>query len=151
MTAEQAPTRIDEPTIELIAVRVATHLREELEAMAADLAETRVSNRPLTVDDVAERFGVARSTVYAHWQEWGGYKLGDGQKAPIRFAPSELPARGPQESEEAVPKRLLQRRRAQPERSTIEGLPRLPTELGDEHVSVEPTTDDPQTVPSRGR
>ena len=39
---------------------------------------------------MAERFGVARSTVYAHWQEWGGYKLGESAKAPIRFARADL-------------------------------------------------------------
>jgi transposase-like protein len=80
---------IDERTIELIANRVAAVLREELVEIAAQLARDGAGS-PLTVGDVAERFGVARSTVYAHWQEWGGYKLGESAKAPIRFAGAEL-------------------------------------------------------------
>jgi len=50
----------------------------------------------LTVGQAAERLGVARSTVYAHWREWGGYKLGSSDKAPIRFDAGALrPARLP--------------------------------------------------------
>jgi transposase-like protein len=82
---------IDARTIELIATRVAQALREELEAIAAALTNTNGTRTPLTVDDVAKRFGVARSTVYAHWREWGGYKLGDSDKAAIRFSPQSLP------------------------------------------------------------
>lgn len=84
------PDSIDDRTIELIANRVAAALKEELSEIAAQLAGRNDAESTLTVDDVAERFGVARSTVYAHWQEWGGYKLGDSPKAPIRFAPAEL-------------------------------------------------------------
>jgi len=76
------PPEIDERTIERIADRVAAALRAELESLAAAMA---AGERPLTVEQVAERFGVARSTVYAHWREWGGYKLGEGDKAPLRF------------------------------------------------------------------
>jgi transposase-like protein len=76
------PPDIDEQTIELIAERVTSSLRRELEAIVGELHSAR---RPLTVEDVAERFGVARSTVYAHWREWGGYKVSDAEKAPIRF------------------------------------------------------------------
>ena len=79
------PDSIDDRTIELIANRVAAALREELAEIAAQLAARDDAESTLTVDDVAERFGVARSTVYAHWQEWGGYKLGESAKAPIRF------------------------------------------------------------------
>jgi transposase-like protein len=145
MTAEHLPERIDERTIELIAASVATHLRAELEAIADGLAQTRAGSRPLTVDDVAERFGVARSTVYAHWREWGGYKLGDGQKAPIRFAPSELPAGLPPEPEPAAQQRARRRSRAHRERPTLEGLPRLPAELGDEPLAAEPASHDART------
>ncbi len=45
----------------------------------------------MTVDQVAARLHVTRSTVYAHWREWGGYKLGGGKRAPIRFDASNLP------------------------------------------------------------
>jgi hypothetical protein len=48
-------------------------------------------SEPLTVGEVAEGFGVARSTVYAHWREWAGYKLGASAKAPIRFEGTDLP------------------------------------------------------------
>jgi hypothetical protein len=84
------PDSIDERTIDLIANRVAEVLREELAAIAAQLAARDNHESALTVEDVAEQFGVARSTVYAHWQEWGGYKLGESTTAPIRFARSEL-------------------------------------------------------------
>ncbi len=82
---------IDDQIIALITERVVAALRDELEAIAMNLlADT--GSHPLTVGEVAERFGVARSTVYAHWREWGGYKLGNGAKAPIRFAGPALPA-----------------------------------------------------------
>jgi DNA-binding transcriptional ArsR family regulator len=85
----QAPA-IDDQTIALITERVVAALREELEAIAISLlADNR--SEPLTVGEVAERFGVARSTVYAHWREWGGYKLSSSTKAPIRFQRTELP------------------------------------------------------------
>jgi transposase-like protein len=85
------PPEIDERTIELIADRVASSLRDELESIIAELETPNGPRRPLTVEEVAERFGVARSTVYAHWREWGGYKLGQTDKAPIRFDGARLP------------------------------------------------------------
>lgn len=33
--------------------------------------------------------------MYAHWREWGGYKLGAGDKAPIRFNSTALPVARP--------------------------------------------------------
>lgn len=84
------PDGIDERTIELIANRVAAALRDELIEITAQLAAREDAGSALTVGEVAERFGVARSTVYAHWQEWGGYKLGEGAKAPIRFGTADL-------------------------------------------------------------
>jgi transposase-like protein len=82
---------IDDKTIALITQRVVAALRDELEAIAIGLLADNGSQL-LTVGEVAERFGVARSTVYAHWREWGGYKLGNGAKAPIRFEAPALPA-----------------------------------------------------------
>src|SRR4051794_25732344 len=82
---------IDDETIALITERVVAALREELEAIATGLL-TDNGSQPLTVGDVADRFGVARSSVYAHWREWGGYKLGNSAKAPIRFEGPALPA-----------------------------------------------------------
>lgn len=77
--------------IELIAQRVVTALRDDLEAIAAGLSSSTQLSEHLTVGQVAQRLGVARSTVYAHWREWGGYKLGRSDKAPIRFPSAELP------------------------------------------------------------
>src|SRR5579884_3201943 len=74
----------------LITERVVAALRDELEALAAAMTAANAS-RPLTVSQVAERMGVARSTVYAHWRQWGGYKLGPAERAPIRFDESDLP------------------------------------------------------------
>ena len=81
---------------------MAAALRQELAVIAAQLAATDNAESALTVDDVAERFGVARSTVYAHWQEWGGYKLGESAKAPIRFGRAEL-AIGPSAKQPTEP------------------------------------------------
>ena len=83
---------IDDQTIALITERVVAARRDELEAIAIGLL-TDNGSQPLTVGEVAERFGVARSTVYAHWREWGGYKLGNSATAPIRFEGAVLPAR----------------------------------------------------------
>lgn len=85
------PPEIDEHTIELIANRVTASLREELEAIVAGLVVANGWPRPLTVEEVADRFGVARSTVYAHWREWGGYKLGGRHNSSIRFDQDALP------------------------------------------------------------
>jgi transposase-like protein len=131
MTLESHDAAFDDRVIELIAERVAAMLREELEAIAAALARSAGSARPLTVDDVAERFGVARSTVYAHWREWGGYKLGAGQKAAIRFPPGALdasPSPTPGNSNAGNTSRRRTRRRG---RAILHGMPRLPVELGD--------------------
>ena len=85
------PGPVDERTIALIAERVIEALREDLETIAAQLSLPAKPVAQLTVGQVARRLGVARSTVYAHWREWGGYKLGSGRKAPIRFDSSALP------------------------------------------------------------
>jgi hypothetical protein len=127
MSAETPPAGLDARTIELIAERVAAALREELMAMTAELMRARAGDRPLTVGEVAERFGVARSTVYAHWREWGGYKLGEGEKATIRFQPAFLPehtANG-RPPREALKLEAVRR----PGRPVLRGEPRLPSGL----------------------
>jgi transposase-like protein len=114
---------IDERTIELIASRVAVALREELEEIAAQLAARSNAAGALTVDEVAQRFGVARSTVYAHWQEWGGYKLGESAKAPIRFGEEGLAmARSKHPTETTTNPRPTRRRRR---RDLISDMPRI--------------------------
>jgi transposase-like protein len=129
MTSNSQSARIDEQTIELIAHRVAALLRGELEAIAADLARPRDAEPPLTVEEVAQRFGVARSTVYAHWREWGGYKLGASEKSTIRFRPSELPSHvvEPPDQSRAAPEPI---RRRPCSGSVLTGKPRLTSEFG---------------------
>jgi hypothetical protein len=102
---------IDERTIELIIERVVAALREELEAMALSLASVNGARASLTVEEVAQRFGVARSTVYAHWRDWGGYKLGSGGRAPIRFDEAALPVSPAQAASGREPERGERRRR----------------------------------------
>jgi hypothetical protein len=130
-----SPDSIDDHTLGLIASRVVSALREELEAIAVELGRSNGSESLLTVDDVAERLGVARSTVYAHWREWGGYKLGGGEKAAIRFSASALPTHGapstqrPRNGNESTPTRRHSRAGRRP---LLRGAPRLPVSLGDD-------------------
>ena len=125
---------IDEHTIGLIASRVADALREELEAIAGELANGGARKAILTVVDVAERLGVARSTVYSHWREWGGYKLGNGEKTAIRFPASALPSRT-YDTTQVVGNRAgranTARRPRHRRRQALRGSPRLPVDLGD--------------------
>lgn len=126
------PPEIDDRTIDLLAERLAAVFREELESFAARLAPT---GRALTVEQVAERFGVARSTVYAHWREWGGYKLGEAQNTAIRFPPHALP--------EASTKDVAQqpkRRRTRKRGNVLKGAPRFPTTLGGELADLNERT-----------
>jgi len=85
MLLHEEQAQIDERTMELIAARVTAALREDLETILAGLGHTVAPTPTLTVEQVARHLGVSRSTVYSHWREWGGYKLGSGEKAPIRF------------------------------------------------------------------
>jgi transposase-like protein len=91
LTNEPDEGVMSEQTIELIAQRVIAAIRDDLDAMAAELSTSSRASEQLTVGQVARRLGVARSTVYTHWREWGGYKLGVGDKAPIRFDSTALP------------------------------------------------------------
>jgi hypothetical protein len=126
---------IGERAIEQIASLVARALKEELAELAAGLGERTVAESELTVDDVAERLRVSPSTVYAHWREWGGYKLGDGERAAIRFSANALPTRGDTSTRrprngsrsDTTPRRTRARRRA-----VLRGAPRLPLGLGDD-------------------
>jgi transposase-like protein len=126
---------VDERVIELIASRVAWALKDELAEIAAALGQRTVSESALTVDDVAERLGVSRATVYAHWREWGGYKLGNGEKAAIRFSARTLPSHARTSShpsrDDAGPATARRRPRVRGG-PVLRGAPRLPVELGDE-------------------
>ena len=94
---------VDEQTIDLIADRVIAALREDLETIVAELSASNNASDQMTVGQVAHRLGVARSTVYAHWREWGGYKLGPGDKAPIRFDSTALPIVRPSQTAKGTP------------------------------------------------
>ena len=52
---------VDEQTIELIAQRVVAAIRDDLDAIAAELSISPQATERLTVGQVAERLGVARS------------------------------------------------------------------------------------------
>jgi hypothetical protein len=126
---------VDERVIDLIASRVARALKDELAEIAAALGQRTVSELALTVDDVAERLGVSRATVYAHWREWGGYKLASGSRAAIRFSARTLPTHSATSSHpsrhETGPATARRRPRGS-RRPVLRGTPRLPVELGDE-------------------
>jgi transposase-like protein len=119
-------------TINLIIERVTTALREDLEAIAAEVSAPSRQHKQLTVEQVAERLGVARSTVYSHWQEWGGYKLGSGPKARIRFDSLELPvtkgARKPPRAQAPEPA-LKPARRRRRRQDLLVATPRLARHL----------------------
>jgi hypothetical protein len=68
--------------IEAVALRVVELLREE-----------GVATRLLTADEVATRLGVDRDYVYAHADELGAKRLGDGPRARLRFDPADLDRR----------------------------------------------------------
>jgi AraC-like DNA-binding protein len=126
---------VDERVIELIASRVARALKDELAEIAAALGQRTVSESALTVDDVAERLGVSRTTVYTHWREWGGYKLGSGEKAAIRFSARTLPTHSGTSSHQSrneTGPATARRRPRDSKRPVLRGAPRLPIELGDE-------------------
>lgn len=72
------PTPAPDPAlVEAVARRVLELLQQEsLDAGAGEL---------LTVSDVAARYRVRPSWVYAHQRELGAIRLGDGPKARLRF------------------------------------------------------------------
>lgn len=71
---------------ELVADRLAARLSEATR-------QTRAPDHWLTAAEVAQRFGVTRSLIYAHARELGGVRVGDGPKAPWRFKAAEVDAR----------------------------------------------------------
>ncbi|MGH2868010.1 MAG: hypothetical protein ACRDNK_10640 [Solirubrobacteraceae bacterium] len=128
MLLQKEQALIDEQIMELIAARVTTALREDLETILAELGQPVTPAPTLTVEQVARHFGVSRSTVYAHWREWGGYKLSNGDKAPIRFDGRNLPAAS--ETSRSHPARLPDiqsppRRKRRRRRDLLSDTPRL--------------------------
>lgn len=92
------PDLVDE-----IARRLAERVLARLETVAGGSNARNTTRGHLTVDKVAAQLGVARSTVYAHWREWGGFKLGTGLKAPIRFNAATLPGNSALRRESEAP------------------------------------------------
>jgi transposase-like protein len=120
---------LDQETMDVLVHRVAAELSKQLEAMIADLVTPKAEPAHLTVADVAERLGIARSTVYAHWREWGGFKLGDAQKAPIRFPLDGLltgAGASPRAAKQARQDPPLPQRRRRRRTNVIGDAPRLP-------------------------
>jgi hypothetical protein len=70
-----AGVQVNPALIEAIARRVAELIRGEFGLPA----------RLLTPSEVAARFGVSRTWVYAHADELGAMRLGTGPKARLRF------------------------------------------------------------------
>jgi hypothetical protein len=114
---------LDDRALETVAALVTESLRDELQALSDALTQAS-ARATLTVDQVALMLGVSRSTVYAHWREWGGYKLGAGERAPIRFDASRLPHhdRGPSDDRVQRPPAPRHQRR----RRLIPDAPRMP-------------------------
>ncbi len=77
------------------------HLSDEtIDALARRIVELLELDAPdppvgqlITAAEVAKRCGVDRSWVYAHAEELGAVRLGDGERPRLRFSPSEVSAR----------------------------------------------------------
>ncbi len=63
------------------------------ELLAVKLSATRTPTQSmLTVDDVCRTFRVSRAWVYENAGRLGGFKLGPGERAPLRFDPKRVAA-----------------------------------------------------------
>jgi hypothetical protein len=69
----------DDRIVEALARRVVELLRAEAAVAGDEWVDCR---------EVARRFGLSRSWVYAHSGQLGAVRLGDGPRARLRFAPS---------------------------------------------------------------
>jgi hypothetical protein len=68
---------------------------EQLDRLADRLAIRLAAVKPavqamLTVDDICATLRVSRAWVYENASRLGGVKLGNGQRAPLRFDPIEV-------------------------------------------------------------
>src|SRR4051794_20809639 len=113
--------RLHPADVDAIARRVAELVREE--ASASQL-------RFLTAAQVAKRFNVTRDWVYAHADDLGAIRLGEGPRARFRFDPTQtiaaMASRSDGERSDAsgpAPRRA-RRRQASPAQS--DGCPLLP-------------------------
>jgi hypothetical protein len=76
--------QLDTASVEAVARRVVELLRDEGAIGTAGAGEL------LTAAEVARRHGVDRSWVYAHADELGALRLGDGPKPRLRFDPERV-------------------------------------------------------------
>lgn len=69
---------------------VIDELVEAIAERVVELLEKRSAAGFATAAELAERFGVERSWVYAHAEELGVVRLGDGPRARLRFEPQKV-------------------------------------------------------------
>ena len=76
---------MDAALVDPIAQRVIELLAGDDRKDARETAPDAASASSLTVADVAARYGVSRSWVYAHQRELGAIRLGSGPRPRLRF------------------------------------------------------------------
>jgi hypothetical protein len=79
------PVRLHPAEVDAIARRLLELLRAE-----GAIGAPPAAGEMLTAAEVARRFGVDRPWVYAHADELGAVRLGDGAKPRLRFAPGRV-------------------------------------------------------------
>jgi hypothetical protein len=85
--AADAASSADAQLIDAIARRVVELLEGARARADAALPGADPEGGCLTVSQVAARYGVSRSWVYAHQRELGAMRLGQGPRARLRFDP----------------------------------------------------------------
>jgi hypothetical protein len=91
MTADargQPPNESAEVVQAVLGIAALGELAEAVAARVVELLERRERRRArglATATEVAEELGVNKSWVYAHADELGAIRLGDGAKARLRF------------------------------------------------------------------
>ncbi|HEY1277446.1 MAG TPA: hypothetical protein VGF25_21240 [Thermoleophilaceae bacterium] len=86
MSAEPAAIA-ETQLVDAIARRVVELLDGSRARADAARPATEPGNACLTVSQVAARYRVSRSWVYAHQRQLGAMRLGDGPRARLRFDP----------------------------------------------------------------
>jgi hypothetical protein len=86
MSAEPAAIA-ETQLVDAIARRVVALLEGSRARADAARPATEPGSACLTVSQVAARYRVSRSWVYAHQRELGAMRLGDGPRARLRFDP----------------------------------------------------------------
>jgi hypothetical protein len=87
MMAAEPASAAEDRFVDAVARRVVELLRggDSRDGRQGGAAET--DSPCLTVSQVAARYRVSRSWVYAHQRELGAMRLGDGPRARLRFDP----------------------------------------------------------------